>query len=93
MLGSPATDQNAKQGAESSQLEVPLTLRREKNIMSKYINKFTALCVTPKNKSIGKPRETLVTPIPRHLERCYQLPPNCRTGCFGSIPPLDWPGY
>ncbi|GFV34837.1 reverse transcriptase [Trichonephila clavipes] len=62
-------DQNAKQGAESSQPEVPLTLRRAKSIISTYIDKCTA--VTQKTKSLGKPWKTLATvgSIPRHMER------------------------
>ncbi|GFX21132.1 transposable element Tcb1 transposase [Trichonephila clavipes] len=61
-------DQKAKQGAESTQPEVPLTLRRAKNTNSTHIDKYTAM--TQKRKSFGKPWETLTTlgPIPRHLE-------------------------
>ncbi|GFS81336.1 uncharacterized protein TNCV_1225211 [Trichonephila clavipes] len=61
--------QKAKQGAESSQPEVLLTLRTVKGIISIYTDKCTA--VTHKTKSLGKPWETLGTvgPIPRHLER------------------------
>ncbi|GFV92913.1 reverse transcriptase [Trichonephila clavipes] len=67
--GNERADQKAKQGAESTQPEVPLTLRRVKNIISTYIDKSTTM--TPKAKSFGKPWETLATvgPIPRHLER------------------------
>ncbi|GFT84986.1 uncharacterized protein TNCV_2507821 [Trichonephila clavipes] len=71
MLGSSAmrVDQIAKHGAESTQPEVPLSLRRAKSIISTHIDKNTAM--TQKTKSFGKPWETLATvgPIPRHLER------------------------
>ncbi|GFV99472.1 uncharacterized protein TNCV_5078361 [Trichonephila clavipes] len=62
-------DQNAKQGAESSQPEVSLPLRRAKSIISTFIDKYTT--VAQKTKSYGKPWETLTTvgTIPRHLER------------------------
>ncbi|GFS68122.1 uncharacterized protein TNCV_438831 [Trichonephila clavipes] len=72
-VGTPSNErvnQKAKQGVESTHLEVPLTLRRAKSIISTHIVKYTAL--TPKKmKGFGKPRETLATvgPIPRHLER------------------------
>ncbi|GFT34019.1 reverse transcriptase [Trichonephila clavipes] len=58
-----------KQGVESTQPEVPLTLSRAKSIISTHIEKYTAM--TQKTKSFGKPWETLapVGPIPRHLER------------------------
>ncbi|GFV59179.1 uncharacterized protein TNCV_2339201 [Trichonephila clavipes] len=59
----------AKQGAESTQPEVPLTLRRAESIISTSIDKYTAM--TQKTKSFRKPWETQATvdPIPRHLER------------------------
>ncbi|GFT85164.1 reverse transcriptase [Trichonephila clavipes] len=76
--GNERADQKAKQGAKSTQPEVPLTLRRAKSIISTYIDKYTAM--TQKTKSFGKPWETLATvcPIPRHLERakavaCFRL--------------------
>ncbi|GFW01866.1 hypothetical protein TNCV_3028371 [Trichonephila clavipes] len=58
MLGSPAmrTDQKAKQGAKSSQPEVPLTLRQAKSIISTYIDKYTI--VISKAKNFGKSWET-----------------------------------
>ncbi|GFW43007.1 reverse transcriptase [Trichonephila clavipes] len=67
--GNERADQKAKQGAESTQTEVHLTLRRAKNIISTYIDKYTAM--TQKMKSFGKPWETLTTvgPIPMYLER------------------------
>ncbi|GFW89340.1 reverse transcriptase [Trichonephila clavipes] len=67
--GNERADQKAKQGAESSQPEVPFALRKAKNIISTYIDKSTA--VTQKNKSLGKPWETLSTVdlILTHLER------------------------
>ncbi|GFT53207.1 uncharacterized protein TNCV_4233061 [Trichonephila clavipes] len=69
IAGNKRADQIAKQGAESTQPEVPLTLRRAKSIISTYNDKYTA--ITQKTKSFGKPWVTLVTggPIPRHLER------------------------
>ncbi|GFW08450.1 reverse transcriptase [Trichonephila clavipes] len=67
--GNERANQKAKQGAESIQPEVPLTLRSSKSIFSTHIDKYTVM--TPKTKSFGKPWETLTTvgPIPRHLER------------------------
>ncbi|GFU44665.1 reverse transcriptase [Trichonephila clavipes] len=67
--GNERADQKAKQGAESTQPEVPWTFRRAKNIISTHIDEYTAM--TQKPKSFEKPRETLATvgPIPRHLER------------------------
>ncbi|GFX81861.1 alpha-2 adrenergic receptor [Trichonephila clavipes] len=41
--GNERADQKAKQEAESSQPEVPLTLRRVKSIISAYIDKSTAM--------------------------------------------------
>ncbi|GFW68648.1 reverse transcriptase [Trichonephila clavipes] len=76
--GNERADQKAKQGAESSQAEVLLTLRRPKSIISTFIDKYIIL--TQKIKSLGKPWETLATvgQIPRHLERaevvaCFRL--------------------
>ncbi|GFX63336.1 reverse transcriptase [Trichonephila clavipes] len=76
--GNERADQKAKQRAKSTQPEVPLTLRRTKNIISTYIDKYTAM--TQKMKSFGKPWETLavVGPIPRHVDRamgvaCFRL--------------------
>ncbi|GFU94724.1 hypothetical protein TNCV_3386131 [Trichonephila clavipes] len=37
-----AAAQKAKQGTKSTQPEVPLTLKRAKNIISIYIDKYTA---------------------------------------------------
>ncbi|GFW56211.1 reverse transcriptase [Trichonephila clavipes] len=70
---SDRADQNAKQGAESSQPEVPLTLRRAKSLISTSIDKYTI--VTQKTKCLGKPWETLATvgPITRHLERAQAV--------------------
>ncbi|GFV28060.1 uncharacterized protein TNCV_187361 [Trichonephila clavipes] len=67
--GNERADQRAKQRAELTQLDVPFTLRRAKNIISTQIDKYTVM--TQKTKSFGKPWETLDTvgPIPRHLER------------------------
>ncbi|GFS97500.1 uncharacterized protein TNCV_4262781 [Trichonephila clavipes] len=61
--GNERADQKAKQGAESTEPEVPLTLRRAKSIISTHI------AMTQKTTSFGKPWETLVSvvPIPRHL--------------------------
>ncbi|GFV14995.1 acyl-CoA synthetase family member 2, mitochondrial [Trichonephila clavipes] len=61
-------NQNAKQGAESSQPEVPLSLRRAKSI-STFINKYTS--VTQITQTPGKSWEALAIlgPIPRHLKR------------------------
>ncbi|GFS74999.1 hypothetical protein TNCV_1396571 [Trichonephila clavipes] len=64
--GNEKTDQNAKQEAESSQLEVPSTLRRANTLISKCIDKCTA--ATQRTKSHGKTL-TPMGPIPRHLER------------------------
>ncbi|GFY17745.1 uncharacterized protein TNCV_1074801 [Trichonephila clavipes] len=59
--------QKVKQGAESTQPEVPLTLRRSKSVISSHIDKYTA--ITQNTKSFRKPIETLATvgPMPRHL--------------------------
>ncbi|GFV15859.1 reverse transcriptase [Trichonephila clavipes] len=67
--GNERADQKAKQGVESTQPEVPLTLKRAKIIISTHIDKYTAM--TQKTNSFGKPWKTLATvsPIPRHLER------------------------
>ncbi|GFW60500.1 hypothetical protein TNCV_568481 [Trichonephila clavipes] len=46
MLRSPAKrepNKKAKQGAESSQPEVPLSLRRAKSVISTYIDKCTSV--------------------------------------------------
>ncbi|GFS98440.1 uncharacterized protein TNCV_3478361 [Trichonephila clavipes] len=61
--GNERADQKAKQGAESTEPEVPLTLRRAKSIISTHI------AMTQKTTSFGKPWETLVSvvPIPWHL--------------------------
>ncbi|GFU52255.1 uncharacterized protein TNCV_3052761 [Trichonephila clavipes] len=57
--GHEKVDQKAKQGAESSELEVPLTLRRAKSMMTIYIDKRNAS--TQKTKSFVQPWETLVS--------------------------------
>ncbi|GFY29482.1 reverse transcriptase [Trichonephila clavipes] len=71
MLGSSAMKEptEAKQGAESTQPEVPLALGRAKSIISTHIDKYTAMI--QKTKSFEKPWETLATvsPILRHLKR------------------------
>ncbi|GFX55206.1 reverse transcriptase [Trichonephila clavipes] len=53
ILGNEKANQKVKQGAESSQPEVPLTLRRTNINISTYIDKCTNM--TPKRKSFGKP--------------------------------------
>ncbi|GFW53869.1 reverse transcriptase [Trichonephila clavipes] len=88
-------DPKAKQGAESTQPEVPLTLRRATSIISTYIDQYTAM--TQKTKSFEKQWETLATvdPIPRHMERTEAVSCFCLTtghDFFGSIPPLAWHG-
>ncbi|GFX32112.1 reverse transcriptase [Trichonephila clavipes] len=72
--GNERANQKAKQGAESSQPEISLTIRRTKSIISTCIDKYTAV-TPPKNKSFGKPWETLATvdPIPRHMERAEAI--------------------
>ncbi|GFU35356.1 transposable element Tc1 transposase [Trichonephila clavipes] len=74
-----SADQKAKQEAESTQPEVPLTIRKAKSIISTYIDKYTAM--TQKTKNFGKPWETLATvgPIPRHLERVEVIARFCLT--------------
>ncbi|GFS87676.1 reverse transcriptase [Trichonephila clavipes] len=74
LLGNERADQKVKQGVESTQPEVPLTLRRANSIIFTHIDKYTAIT------SHGKPWETLATvdPISRHLERaetvaCFHL--------------------
>ncbi|GFV42494.1 hypothetical protein TNCV_1293721 [Trichonephila clavipes] len=54
MLGSPAmrTDQKVKQGAESSQSNVQLALKRGKSKITAYIGKCTA--TTQKNQESWK---------------------------------------
>ncbi|GFV22337.1 reverse transcriptase [Trichonephila clavipes] len=68
ITGNERADPKAKQGAELSQLEVPLTIKRVKSIISTFIDKYTT--TTQKTKSLGKLSETLATvgPIPKHLE-------------------------
>ncbi|GFX72990.1 hypothetical protein TNCV_2814301 [Trichonephila clavipes] len=46
-------DQKAREGAESTQPDFPLTFRRAKSIISPHIDKYTAM--TQKTKSFGKP--------------------------------------
>ncbi|GFW77844.1 integrase catalytic domain-containing protein [Trichonephila clavipes] len=67
-------------------LQVPLTLRRAKSIISTSIDKYTI--VTQKTKSLGKPCETLVTvgPNPRYPERVETIARFCLTtghDCLG----------
>ncbi|GFT34351.1 reverse transcriptase [Trichonephila clavipes] len=57
--GNERANQKAKQGAESTQPEVPLTLRRAKSIISTHIDQYIA--ITQKAKSFGKPSGTLAT--------------------------------
>ncbi|GFW25114.1 major facilitator superfamily domain-containing protein 3 [Trichonephila clavipes] len=77
--GNERVDQKAKQGAESSQSKVPLTLRRTNNIISTSIDKNTI--VTQKTKSLVKPWEILATvgPILKHLERAEDVSCFCLT--------------
>ncbi|GFU10255.1 reverse transcriptase [Trichonephila clavipes] len=49
--GNKRADQKAKQGAEPTQMEFFLTLRRAKSIISTHIDKYTAM--TQKTKSFG----------------------------------------
>ncbi|GFX10073.1 reverse transcriptase [Trichonephila clavipes] len=67
--GNERANQKAKQGAESSQLEDLLTLRKAKSIISTFIGNYTIVTQNP--KKLGKLWETLATvgPIPRQLER------------------------
>ncbi|GFU49897.1 reverse transcriptase [Trichonephila clavipes] len=67
-VGIPGNE-GAKQGLESTQQEVPLTLRRARGIISPYIEKYTAMNQKP--NCFGKSWETLATvgPIPRYLKR------------------------
>ncbi|GFV18845.1 reverse transcriptase [Trichonephila clavipes] len=76
--GYERANQKAKQEAESTQPEVPLTLRRIKSIISTYIDKHIAM--TQKTKCFGKQWITVATAgqISRHLERakavaCFRL--------------------
>ncbi|GFY16502.1 reverse transcriptase [Trichonephila clavipes] len=76
--GNEKADQKAKQGVESSQLEVTLTLRRAKSPIFTYIDKCSAMI--QKTKSFGKSWETQVTvePTLRHQKRaeavaCFRL--------------------
>ncbi|GFY16507.1 reverse transcriptase [Trichonephila clavipes] len=76
--GNENADQKAKQGVESSQLEVTLTLRRAKSPIFTYIDKCSVMIQN--TKSFGKSWETLVTvePILRHQKRaeavaCFRL--------------------
>ncbi|GFV47263.1 reverse transcriptase [Trichonephila clavipes] len=77
--GNERADQKAKQGAESSQPEVPLTFRRAKSIISTFTKKY--IIVTQETKSLGNSWETLVTggPIQRHLERAEAVARFCIT--------------
>ncbi|GFT58497.1 hypothetical protein TNCV_1249871 [Trichonephila clavipes] len=54
--GNEMADQKAKHGAESSQPEVPSTLRRTKSIISTFIGKYTI--VTQKTKTLVQSRVT-----------------------------------
>ncbi|GFT19154.1 hypothetical protein TNCV_302891 [Trichonephila clavipes] len=72
------TAPKAKKGAESSQPEVPSTLRRAKIILFMYNNKCTALPQNP--MCLERPWEILATvgSIPRPLESaetvaCFRL--------------------
>ncbi|GFV44667.1 DDE_3 domain-containing protein [Trichonephila clavipes] len=79
--GNKRAYQTAKQGAESTQPEVPLTLRRAKSVISVHIDKYTAM--TQKTKSFGKPWETvhcgLNLEAPGESRGCCSLSPNYRT--------------
>ncbi|GFW93589.1 uncharacterized protein TNCV_47921 [Trichonephila clavipes] len=90
--GNERAVQKAKERAESTKPEVPLTLRRAKSIISTYIYKYTAM--TQKTKSFGKPWETLATvgSIPRHLKRADAVARFPDNDFFGSIPSLAWHG-
>ncbi|GFU62968.1 uncharacterized protein TNCV_28861 [Trichonephila clavipes] len=95
MPGNERSNQRDKQGAESSQPEVLLTLRRAKSIISTLIDQYTAM--TQKTKSFGKPWETLATvdPIPMYLERAEAVARFRLTAgneSYGSISPLIWRG-
>ncbi|GFT32436.1 reverse transcriptase [Trichonephila clavipes] len=62
-------DQKPKEGAESSQPEVPLTLKKANSLISTCVCKYTT--GTQSTKILWKPWEILsiVGPIQRHLER------------------------
>ncbi|GFV64922.1 reverse transcriptase [Trichonephila clavipes] len=72
-------DQKAKQGAESTQPEISLTLRRAKNILFTHIDKY--IIMIQNTMSFGKPWEILATvgPIPRHLEKAETVARFCLT--------------
>ncbi|GFX60594.1 hypothetical protein TNCV_3061671 [Trichonephila clavipes] len=77
IAGSERAHQNAQQGADSTQLEVPVTLRRAKNIMSTYIDKYDAM--TPKTKSFGNSGHCGPNhEAPRQRRSCCQSSPNYR---------------
>ncbi|GFU30296.1 HTH_Tnp_Tc3_2 domain-containing protein [Trichonephila clavipes] len=63
--GNERTDQKAKQGAESSQPEVPLTLRRAKSIISTSIDK----CTIATQKTKGPESHGKLCPLPAN-EAC-----------------------
>lgn len=67
--GNERADAKAKQGAESSQPDLPMTLTRAKNLIN--ISVKYATTENLQNACSGKKWETLATvgPIPRHLER------------------------
>ncbi|GFV35502.1 uncharacterized protein TNCV_3205331 [Trichonephila clavipes] len=79
--GNERANQKAKQGTESTQPEVPLTLRRAKSIISTHIDKYTAM--TQKTKSFGKPWETghcgPNPEAPGESRGCCPFSPNYRT--------------
>ncbi|GFV46942.1 uncharacterized protein TNCV_3033391 [Trichonephila clavipes] len=75
--GNERADQKTKQRAESTQLEVPLTLRRAKSTISTHIDKYTT--ITQKRRVLeSHGKLAIVGPITRHLERtesiaCFRL--------------------
>ncbi|GFV07925.1 hypothetical protein TNCV_256821 [Trichonephila clavipes] len=67
------TKKPIREGAESSQLEIPMTLRRAKSMITTYIGKRTTIPPKKKKKprAFDSPSGTLTTvgPVPKHLER------------------------
>ncbi|GFV51941.1 hypothetical protein TNCV_1322941 [Trichonephila clavipes] len=93
ILDNETAHHKAKQGADSSQLEAPLTLRRAKSIISTNIDKYT---VVAQNKVLWKGMGNSVPrgSNPRYLERKVVVARMCLTTGhdFGSTHPLAWSG-
>ncbi|GFU56588.1 reverse transcriptase [Trichonephila clavipes] len=79
--GNERANQKAKQRAESTQLEVPLTLRRANSIISTCIGKYPAMTKNEEFwKAMGKPGNSGPNPdAPGESRDCCPHSPNYRT--------------